>query len=186
MTREIMLISLARLPVEGLAFEHQYGPDEPDRPDRLDTTGHQFRFRDAPKVAGRIDRVGSEVRLRGHVSTVVIEACDRCLKDVEIPVETDVDLLYASEDPGSGKGSESEVHGRDLDVAVYENESIDIDQMVREQVELNLPPRVLCDEDCRGLCPQCGADLNIEECGCATPVDPVWRALADFKADSES
>jgi uncharacterized protein len=175
-----MLISLARLPVEGLAFEHQYGPDE------LDITGHEFRFRDAPRVVGRVDRAGSEIRLRGDVSTVVFEECDRCLKDVEIPVEAKVDLLYAADDPGSGKGSESEVHGRDLDVALYENDTIDIDQMVREQIELNLPPRVLCEEDCRGLCPQCGANLNIEECGCARPVDPVWRALADFKPGSKS
>jgi len=174
-----MLISLARLPVEGLGFEHQYGPDE------LDIAAHGFKFHEAPRVTGRVERVGSEVRLRGRLSTLVVCECDRCLKDVEIPVETNFDLLYAAEDPGSGKGSESEVHGRDLDVAVYEDDTIDIDQMVREQIELSLPPRVLCREDCRGLCSQCGTDLNVEGCGCVKPVDPAWRALADFKADSD-
>src|SRR5215471_18533641 len=96
---EDMLISLARLPVEGLGFEHQYEPGE------LEISGHEFRFVDAPRVVGRVDRVGSEVRLRGAISTVIVRECDRCLKDVEIPVDRKVDLLYAGEDPGAAKGS---------------------------------------------------------------------------------
>jgi uncharacterized protein len=77
------------------------------------------------------------------------------------------------------------LHERDLDFAVYENEQIDIDEMVLEQLELELPSRVLCSEDCRGLCPQCGADLNVEQCDCKAPIDPRWQALADIKAGIE-
>jgi uncharacterized protein len=155
-----MIISLVRLPVDGLRFEHQYQAGE------LDTRNFEFEVQAPPLVTGRVDRVGMDMRLRGDIKGAVAVACARCLKQVPIRVDISFDLLYASKDPGGSRTGEIELHARDLDFSVYERDEIDLDAMVLEQIELDLPSRALCREDCRGLCPQCGVDLNIDQCSC--------------------
>jgi uncharacterized protein len=155
-----MIISLARLPVDGLSFEHRYQAGE------LDTRNFEFEVQDPPLVTGRVDRVGMDMRLRGNIKAGLTVACARCLKQVPIRVDIPFDLLYASEDPGGSRTGEIELHARDLDFSVYERDEINLDAMVLEQIELELPSRALCREECRGLCPQCGIDLNIDQCNC--------------------
>jgi uncharacterized protein len=174
-----MIISLLRMPPDGLSFHHQYDADE------LDLSEHEFELETPPLITGRVDRVGMDMRVRGEVKSKVIAICDRCLNEVIIPIEAPFDLLYLPEDPAAGHAGETELHNRDLDLAVYENDQINLDDLVLEQLELNLPSRVLCREDCRGLCSECGADMNLEECQCQKPVDPRWQALADLKNRSE-
>jgi uncharacterized protein len=155
-----MIISLVRLPVDGLRFEHQYQAGE------LDTRKFEFDVLAPPLVTGRVDRVGMDMRLRGEIKAEVAVACARCLKPVPLRVEIPFDLLYASEDPGGSRTGEIELHARDLDFSVYERDEIDLDALVLEQIELDLPSRALCREDCQGLCPECGGDLNLEQCSC--------------------
>jgi uncharacterized protein len=174
-----MIISLVRLPADGLRFEHQYRAGE------LDTRSFEFELQEPPVVTGRVDRAGMDMRLRGEIKATLVAPCDRCLNEVQIRVEIPFDLLYAPEDPGGSGTGEVELHSRDLDFAVFENDEINLDEMVLEQMELNLPSRVLCRQDCRGLCSQCGVDLNVEQCDCQKPIDPRWQALADLKEESE-
>jgi len=174
-----MFISLSRLPADGLSFHHQYEAGE------LDTSEHEFEIVSLPEVTGRVDRAGMDMRVRGTVKSALIATCDRCLTDVTVPVDAPFDLIYVPEDPGANHVGETELHDRDLDLVVYENEQIKVDDLVVEQLELSLPTRVLCREDCRGLCSQCGADLNFEQCNCQEPIDPRWQALADLKNSSE-
>jgi uncharacterized protein len=171
-----MLISVARLPEEGLRFEHQYQPGE------LDVTGHEFSLQQPPLIRGRVDRTGMDLRLRGQLTAAVEAPCDRCLREVSLPVEHPFELFYAPPDALAGRSGETELQPRDLAFAIYENEEINLDDLTREQLELALPTRVLCREDCRGLCPQCGADLNLEQCQCQQPLDPRWQALADLRS----
>jgi len=174
-----MIISLVRMPPDGLIFKHQYKAGE------LDIREYDFELKEPPQVEGRAARAGMDVRLRGAVKATISAHCDRCLNDVNIPVEIPFDLFYAPADPGAGHTGENELHDRDLDFAVFENDQIDLDELVIEQLELSLPSRVLCREDCRGLCPKCGADLNVEQCDCKTGIDPRWQVLADLKAEQE-
>jgi uncharacterized protein len=174
-----MIISLARMPPDGLEFKRQYEAGE------LDTREYDFKLEEPPLVGGRAIRAGQDIRLRGEIKASVSAPCDRCLNEVTIRAEIPFDLFYAPADGARDQGGERELFERDLDFAVYENDLIDLDEMILEQLELSLPSRVLCREDCRGLCPQCGADLNIEQCQCKPQIDPRWRALADFKAEME-
>ncbi len=175
-----MIISLVRLPADGLKFEHRYVAGE------LDLRDYDFELERPPVVRGRVDRVGAEMRLRGTIEAALKRPCDRCLKEVALPVELPFDLLYTPEDPGGSRTGEIELHERDLDFAVYQNDEIDLDEMVLEQLELGLPTRLLCREDCQGLCPECGVDRNLESCACAAPTDPRWQALADLKKKFEN
>jgi uncharacterized protein len=167
------------MPPDGLAFKRQYEAGE------LDAGEYDFELAEPPLVNGRATRAGQDMRLRGEIRARISAPCDRCLNEVTIPVEIPFDLFYAPADAGACQGVERELVERDLDFAVYENDQIDLDGLVLEQLELSLPSRVLCREECRGLCPQCGADLNVEQCQCKPQIDPRWRALADLKAGME-
>lgn len=170
-----MLIVLTHLPADGLKFEHQYKTDE------LDLAQHEFTLQQPPLVQGRVTTLGQEVRVKGKVTATLEAACDRCLEPVVLPVERDFDLFYLPEDAQNATPGETELLARDLDVSIYEDERIDVDELVLEQLELSLPTRILCQEDCKGLCAQCGTNLNNEQCHCQPSIDPRWQALADLK-----
>ena len=174
-----MVISLERMPPDGLAFKRHYTTGE------LDTREYDFELKEPPLVDGRAIRAGRDIRLRGEIKARISAPCDRCLSEVAITAEIPFDLFYAPADAASDEVGERELRERDLDFGVYENDQIDLDELVLEQMELSLPSRVLCREECRGLCPQCGADLNVEQCECKAQIDPRWRALAEFKAEME-
>lgn len=184
-----MIISLVRLPTDGLKFEHRYAGGEKgelDLADRdfelesIDPEGHLVH------VTGRVDRVGLEMRLRGQIVAAVRRPCDRCLADIALPMDLPFDLIYTPVESVRGRSGEIELHEDDLGLSVYENDEIDLDQLVIEQLELSLPTRLLCRDECRGLCPSCGIDLNDEECDCKAPIDPRWEALAAVKEELEN
>jgi uncharacterized protein len=172
-----MNISLVRLPEEGCRFEHQY--------EGLDLTGEDFVLAVPPLVKGRIDRTGVDVRVRGSLKAQVTAPCDRCLEPVVIPVDREFDLYYTRSDEETADAGEKELQLRDLDFAFLQGEEIDLDELVHEQLALTLPVRVLCQEDCRGLCPECGIDRNRESCACQPPMDPRWQAVADLKEQAK-
>ena len=66
---------------------------------------------------------------------------------------------------------------------VFENNSLDLDELVGEEIQLFLPAKMLCKEDCRGLCQKCGKNLNYEKCECAKEIDPRLAALSDLLID---
>jgi uncharacterized protein len=91
-------------------------------------------------------------------------------------------LYYMPVTAQADKSGETELLARDLDFSFYQNERIELDELVLEQLELSLPIRILCQEDCKGLCAQCGTNLNVESCDCPPPIDPRWQALAELKS----
>ena len=161
------------------SFTHDYAPGE------LILEDERVRLSGPAHVEGWLTRKEREVQLRGTLSARAEVECDRCLKPVEIPVEADFDVAYTTESDYAASET-AELQADDLRLSVYDGEAIELDDLVSEQILLALPPRTLCREDCRGLCPSCGADRNIEECRCETvEVDPRWAALASLKEGEE-
>jgi uncharacterized protein len=112
-------------------------------------------------------------RLSGTITGVIQAACARCLAPVEETFSVEVDLSIAT---GSEESQEESI------LAV--GQKIDLGSYSRETVFTNLPFRILCKEDCLGLCPRCGKDLNTGDCGCRKKeVDPRLAGLADFFKD---
>lgn len=169
-----MIIPLQRLPDDGLRFEHEYSKSD------LDLRAHELKLIEPLKVAGTVSRAGHDIRVRGRLGTTIARACDRCLADVSLTIDVPFDLFYEPNEPVTGE-SEKELQVKDLEFSVYENDEIDLDQLVVEQLALNVPARMLCRDDCRGLCDQCGIDLNLASCSCEKPIDPRWQALADLR-----
>jgi len=174
-----MYVDLTQLEHDELRVEYEYAAGE------LELDDAEIALCVPPRVRFRLQRLGLEIRIQGQIEAEVEVHCDRCLSAFRLAVTPDFDVFYA---PLAVLMPEEEVQltERDLQFGFYQNELIDIDALVREQIRLALPFRLLCREDCRGLCPQCGADLNHETCRCAPPqVDARWAALWELKRRME-
>ena len=172
-----MRIELDKLEATGGQFAHAYEPQE------LVLDDEHVRLTAWPQISGKASRNGHQVRLRGSITARAEVDCDRCLKAVDVPVETSFDVTYVpAADYVAEEETVAELQEEDLNLSVFDGEAIDVDDLVREQVLLALPTRALCDEDCKGLCPVCGADKNKDSCNCeSTGVDPRWAALKDLR-----
>jgi len=107
-------------------------------------------------------------------------ACPRCLKPTAMAVAAEVELLIQphSREPTLG---EVELEEEDLSILYVDGDELDTEPILQEQLQLNVPMRQLCREDCRGLCPMCGSDRNEEACECEERhIDPRWEALRHF------
>lgn len=169
-----MRIELDKLEETGSAFSHRYEPEE------IVLDEEHVRLTRQPEVEGRVYRSGHEVRLRGRVGAQAEVDCDRCLKTVAIPVETSFDVAYVPVEDYQ-RSEAAELQEEDLSLSVFDGETIDVDELVREQLLLALPARALCGEECKGLCPTCGADRNTNSCDChSTEIDPRWAGLKNL------
>lgn len=151
------LRELQRGPVETV---EELAPDDPV------FAGLNLTLSGAVRVDGRLQETGAgeyfwRAELRGQVQV----ACRRCLRDVRLPLHTDVGILF-TDDPDAAD-----------DPSVYplapDALAIDLGEAVREELALSAPTFVLCKDDCAGLCPRCGADLNAGPCACAASAEPL-------------
>jgi len=121
-------------------------------------------------------------RLAGHLAGEVELNCSRCLEPYRLRVTTDFDLRYVPRSENAGDG-EREVEEDDLTTAYYADDQIDLGDLIAEQFQLALPMKPLCSEDCKGLCPHCGTNLNTGTCDCSRQwEDPRFAALKQFKS----
>lgn len=123
---------------------------------------------------------GGRARIRGSVSATVEVECVRCLSPFDETVERDFDVSYCRAE-GVGPVDESELDEKDLDLDYYGDEGIDLQHLLGEQILLSLPMKPLCRPDCKGLCPQCGLNLNDQACSCAPDVDPRLASLGAIR-----
>jgi uncharacterized protein len=94
-----------------------------------------------------------------------------------LPVDSSFKLEYVTQEDYLAQQAD-ELSDADLDLTVFDGEVIDIDALVTEEILLAVPDHVICKNDCRGICPRCGADRNTRDCGCETAeVDPRWAGL---------
>ena len=124
-----------------------------------------------------------QIRITGDLDTRVEMVCARCLEPVTEDVARDFDLFYR---PIASMTREEEDRLKldDTEIAFFEGEGLFLTDVLAEQVLLALPMKAICRSDCRGLCAQCGVDLNNEECRCEVHVaDPRTAPLARLKQD---
>jgi uncharacterized protein len=123
-------------------------------------------------------------RLVGTVHAELELECSRCLEPFALTVDAPFDLRYLPAPAVTAVAQEREVPDEDLDLSFYRDDHIDLNELLREQFYLALPMKPLCREECRGLCPRCGANLNTAACDCAaTWEDPRLAALKGLRLD---
>lgn len=122
----------------------------------------------------RLSSFSGGIAVRGRVRCPWTGRCRRCSREVTGTVDVAVDERYV------------EASRADDEAYRYEGDTIDLAPLVHDAVFLELPLTPLCRDDCRGLCVQCGVDLNDEACECRAPVDPRWAKLAELRFDEDS
>jgi len=169
----MLQVSISKIPAEGVDI------DEPVNgallaidPEEL-TTAQDGRFK------ARIERADAgSLHVRGHLRLQTSGPCARCLADTPLTVDQELDLFFLPESQAFAENDDeegAELQDRDLVVAFYKGDVLDLGAMVREQVLLAQPMKRLCREDCKGVCPSCGADRNLSVCGCPKGAVPETR-----------
>ena len=134
----------------------------------------------AVHVVGRLSKAGpGQFYLRGRVEGVAAGSCRRCLSPARVAVSDDLNLVFAED------GDET-TDDPDVLRIPPRAQVLDLRPSIREQWLLSAPAFAVCREDCKGLCPSCGADLNAGECTCPTQhADTRWDALRSLRTSSE-
>ena len=112
----------------------------------------------------RIEKQKETIFVQGHWMATLLFPCSRCVRDIQYKIDEYFSpVLVQGKEPYLEEGT---LHKEALDVAYFQGDEIDLSEILHEQVILGLPIKPLCDEKCKGLCPQCGQDLNVEQCHC--------------------
>lgn len=121
-------------------------------------------------------------RLEGGFDYLVTAPCARCLASVNLPGHADFDLLFrpAHLAPPPEEEVVVDVFADGSQVIYYEEDTLQLADFVSQQIYLEIPEKVLCNDDCKGLCPRCGADLNSGACPCPPEGDTRWAELSQF------
>ena len=153
--------------------------------------GTEYRQRAPIETSGRSDlveehhgkhKIIQDIRIKGRLATSLELSCARCLEPVTQDVKREFDLLYRPLGADAGR-DEMSVTDAEAEISYYEGEGILLDDVVREQLLLAAPLKITCREDCKGLCPHCGTNLNQEQCSCTvTPEEPRWAALKEIRS----
>jgi uncharacterized protein len=180
-----MLISLQYLKLHDNRMEF----DEEIAPGVIDLGGEATQI--APlKSSGRAtlipehDGRGSvlnDIRVVGSLATKLQTPCARCLEAVPYQVECSFELLFRPHSVNVGP-DEAEMQDKDAEIAFYEGNGVELEDILREQILLAVPIKTVCRDACKGLCPQCGKNLNTTDCHCEPAVaDPRWDALKNLR-----
>jgi uncharacterized protein len=128
----------------------------------------------------------ADIRLRGQFSGNFEVPCARCVEPVEIPLAAEFDLIFRPAGADS-EAPERSITAPETEIGYYQKDSLSLEDVLREQVLLSLPVKTLCKPDCKGLCPRCGENRNIQACSCEEgPSDPRWQALSGLRSRIES
>jgi len=170
-----MIIELANLGATAKVIELEFDPTH------IDLEGESLTLTDKVKFAGEIAKADKRADLRGVLNADVLLDCSRCLEPVAKHLEFPFRAIFV--DPADDEpNAEAEVSDDALDESVAFDGKIDMAEVVREQLLLAVPEQIFCREDCRGLCPKCGSNLNLIDCKCADDeIDPRWAALKSLK-----
>ena len=145
---------------------HRVSVSETYLPGALDFQEAGFKQMSPLAVKAEAELAGKEIRIRGHISGTMEAACGRCLEQTEVPVDLDFDLPYRPMEEIAHE-EELEVGEDELRVGFFAGDGVNLSDVVREQVLLAVPMKVVCRPDCRGLCPVCGTNRNLRQCGCS-------------------
>jgi uncharacterized protein len=182
-----MLIRVADLLLHKLEFKENFAPGAIE-------FGQDFSQIGTLRTEGRAEAIVEhrghkhdidDIRVVGKIDATMEVGCARCLEPVQFPVNRAFDLLYRPLGVDR-QGDEAAISEADTEIGYYEGEGLLLEDVLREQVLLASPVKLVCRDDCKGLCTQCGTNLNIATCNCQQPGDSRWAALSELKNKLQS
>jgi uncharacterized protein len=161
-----MLLDLREIiGVPGGKVAFDYEPDMEDVP-----FGSITRIKKPPRAAGNVMNRAGVLTLTANVDAICECICARCLKEFQLPMHKQI-TAYLTE------GNDD---AQDSDNYFFQGDEVDIDEIINTEFLLDIDERILCSEDCAGICSKCGTDLNNGTCDCKKETDPRWEKLAEL------
>ncbi|MCZ6484791.1 MAG: DUF177 domain-containing protein [Acidobacteria bacterium] len=125
---------------------------------------------------------GERVHVEGELGADLVLTCSRCLKFFDRKIQKEFEVEFVPDPVMETEGEEVALTYTDLDVGFYRDDGLDVGAVISEQIVLEIPMQPICQKACKGLCHQCGADLNEGDCNCQDQtIDPRFEALLDLK-----
>ena len=169
-----MKISLSDIRDEGLHIHTRMSPGWLDNIPELETGGEGAKLASDIDVDLILTKSLREVTVSGSLGFSMEVPCSRCLESVRLDLKPDIRLLLSPAD--------KVIDVDDIDHETYRGDEVDLDDFLRGQIAISLPVKVVCRDECKGLCPNCGTNLNRETCACVKDwEDPRFAALKKLK-----
>lgn len=178
-----MLLSIKEMEVRKIPFAETW---KPNGFDFADSGVEQKGPLTAEGVAELLPHTGGEVRIQGRVQGNLETECDRCLGRASFPIDAPFDLFYrAAASVAEEADEDAAIDEGEAQMGFYELPGLELEDIIREQLLLQLPMQRVCSAECKGICPICGANRNDGACKCggqleANPGDDRWMALKDL------
>lgn len=170
-----MIIDLVTIRSSPYAFNASFAPEE------INLESENAELISNANVNGKLTKRIVQADVEGEISGDVNVECSRCLQQIAKSLNFQFNVSYVAPENYSD-ARETELNLSDLEVALFDGQHIDVKELVREQILLNLPTQVFCSEDCKGLCPKCSSNRNLIDCNCEKEeIDPRWSALKNLK-----
>ncbi len=175
-----MLIKVDHITDKGLQIKVQKGASWVTNIPEIVNGTLELNLNKEIEIDCTVTKVLKDIKINGLMRFGIQTVCYKCLKEVELDLHTDIELILTPKD--EFKDDQTDI-GHDC----YEGESVDLSDYFREQVAINLPSRVACKKTCKGLCCECGADLNVGKCSCKKGLqNSAFMALKDIKISDNS
>ncbi len=181
-----MKVSIHNLPESGVKLIFEEKPEDfPGLVDMMNNEGAEFL--EPIYIHIHLEPARGMYRAMGRIEASSRLTCSRCLNLFETQLADNFTIMFTIEMPDLGQTvseEEIELTAQEMDVVFFKNEEIDFREVIQEQVVMALPMRPLCNVECKGLCPICGADLNHEDCLCHKKTgDSRFAVLKNFKIE---
>lgn len=176
-----MKLKVSEIPEEGLTLFLQ------EKESRLESLlrRRELEFRFASPLLVRLNVAKSKVNIifiKGEIISSLVMICARCLGDFKSPLNLNLKYTLLPLREKEGYAEEVALTREDLEFVFYKGEEIDLLEIILEEIILSIPNKPICQEGCRGLCPYCGVNLNIDKCQCKdNQLDFRLALLKDFK-----
>jgi len=175
----VMIIDLITLEKSPYEFDFQLVPDQ------IDLESEDAVLKAPARVRGKLTKHIAQTDVEGMIEAELELECSRCLQKIDKKFEIPFHAAFVTPEHFT-EAKEAELNADDLDVSILEGNEINMSELVREQILLNLPEQVFCKEDCKGLCEKCGANRNLINCNCLEEeIDPRWQGLRELKINNE-
>ena len=177
-----MFISLRVLEQKEINFREEYPPETIDLGPDMRQSGPLRSSGRATLIEEHHGRgIIQDIRVQGELATSVEMACARCLETVSREVARMFELLFRPRGVDAGR-DEISITQAEAEIGYYVGEGVELKDILREQILLEVPIKVVCREECKGLCPRCGQNLNESACHCPeTLAGPRWEALKGLR-----
>jgi len=176
-----LLVNIQTLPEEGITISEEFERGWLSNIPEYGFVNEEAYIKDSIKLGGTLVKEGNSLRLRGRVEFTIRTLCSRCGEEMDFGIDSRVDLALM---PGNSDVAEMEkvLTPEDVNRLYYQGTEVDLTPYFQEQIALDVPMQFLCCNDCKGICPECLANLNQDRCRCVKQVgDPRLSVLRQLK-----